>query len=93
MIIAVPHAQRFIFNGTIFSIYHVNKGEGIPKHEHPFNHLTICHNGSIAIRKENKEIVANKDSGAFNLVANEWHSIEALKDGTVFVNISAEGKY
>ena len=26
-------------------------------------------------------------------VANEWHEIEALEDGTVFVNVFAEGKY
>ena len=28
-----------------------------------------------------------------NLVAREWHEIEALEDGTVFVNIFAKGKY
>lgn len=33
---------------------------------------------------------ANKGQG---LVANEWHEIEALEDGTVFVNVFAEGKY
>lgn len=27
---------------------------------------------------------------AVNLVANEWHEIEALKDGAVFVNVFAE---
>jgi hypothetical protein len=26
------------------------------------------------------------------LAANEWHEIEALEDGTVFVNVFAEGK-
>jgi hypothetical protein len=28
-----------------------------------------------------------------NLIANEWHEIEALEDNTVFVNVFAEGKY
>jgi hypothetical protein len=28
-----------------------------------------------------------------NLTAAEWHEIEALEDGTVFVNVFAEGKY
>jgi quercetin dioxygenase-like cupin family protein len=93
MITNVSHRQKFSFNGVSFTVYHVNKGEGIPKHEHPFNHLTICNVGSVAIRKENKEVIADKDSGAFNLPANQWHEIEALKDGTVFVNISAEGNY
>lgn len=27
-----------------------------------------------------------------NLVANEWHEIEALEDGTVFVNVFSENK-
>jgi quercetin dioxygenase-like cupin family protein len=93
MTIFIVPKHKFSFQDSLFGVYHANKGEGLPKHEHSFNHLTVCHNGSIAIRKENKEVVANKDSGAFNLVENEWHEIEALEDGTVFVNISAEGKY
>ena len=28
-----------------------------------------------------------------NFTAAEWHEIEALEDGTVFVNVFAEGKY
>jgi hypothetical protein len=28
-----------------------------------------------------------------NDIANEWHELEALEDGTVFVNVFAEGKY
>jgi hypothetical protein len=28
-----------------------------------------------------------------SLMANEWHELEALEDGTVFVNVFAEGKY
>ena len=30
-----------------------------------------------------------KDTQPVNLVANEWHEIEALEDGTVFVNVFA----
>lgn len=86
---------RFSVNqdGTQLNIYHADKGEGLPRHEHTFPHLTICHAGSIAIRKEGKEVVRTKDSQPVNLVANEWHEIEALEDGTVFVNVFAEGKY
>jgi quercetin dioxygenase-like cupin family protein len=88
-------APRFVVNqdGTQLNIYHANKGEGLPRHEHIYSHLTICHAGSIAIRKEGKEVVRNKDTQPVNLVANEWHEIEALEDGTVFVNVFAEGKY
>jgi len=85
---------RFSVNqdGTTLNIYHADLGEGLPRHEHTFQHLTICNAGSIVIRKEGKEVVRTKDNQPINLVANEWHEIEALEDGTVFVNVFAEGK-
>jgi hypothetical protein len=33
-----------------------------------------------------------KDTQPVNLVAGKWHEIEALEDGTVFVNVFAESK-
>jgi hypothetical protein len=53
----------------------------------------MCNAGSCIIRKENKEIVLTKHSKPVNLIANEWHEIEALEDETVFVNVFSEGKY
>lgn len=90
-----PIAPRFVVtqNGTQLNIYHANMGEGLPRHGHSYAHLTMCHAGSILVRKEGKEVVRTKDSQPVNLVANEWHEIEALEDGTVFVNVFAEGKY
>lgn len=81
------------YDGAILNVYHANKGEGLPKHEHIYAHLTMCHAGSIIVRKENRELVVTKDTQPVNLVAAEWHEIEALEDGTVFVNVFAEGKY
>lgn len=78
---------------TALVVYHADKGQGLPKHEHDYSHVTICHAGSIVVRKEGKELVMNKETQPINLVANEWHEIEALEDGTVFVNVFAEGKY
>lgn len=80
-------------DGTTLNIYHPNKGQGLPKHEHVYSHITVCHTGSIIVRKEGKELVMTKDTQPVNLVANEWHEIEALEDGTVFVNVFAENKY
>jgi quercetin dioxygenase-like cupin family protein len=85
--------HSFVYEKTRVSVYHANKGEGLPKHEHIFSHATLCNSGSIVIRKENKEYVMTKDTQPVNLIANEWHEIEAVEDGTVFVNIFAEGKY
>lgn len=88
-------APRFevVYDGTSVNVYHANKGQGLPRHEHRYAHLTMCHAGSCVVRKEGKEVVVTKDTQPINLVANEWHEIEALEDGTVFVNIFAEGKY
>lgn len=81
------------YNKVSFRVYHVNVGEGLPKHVHDYPHLTMCHAGSIIVRKEGRELVMTKDTRPVNLVANEWHEIEALEDGTVFINVVAEGKY
>lgn len=85
--------HSFLYVGTQVNVYHANKGEGLPKHEHTFAHATFCTAGSCYIRKEGKEILVTKDTQPINLVANEWHEIEAAEDGTVFINIFAEGKY
>lgn len=85
--------HQVTYDGVTLMIYHANKGEGLPRHEHFYSHLTMCNNGSIAIRKEGKEVVRTKDSKPVNLIAAEWHEIEALEDNTVFVNVFAEGKY
>lgn len=88
-------APRFSVNydGASVNIYHAAQGEGLPKHSHIFSHLTMCHSGSCIVRKEGRELVMTKDTQPVNLVAGEWHEIEALEDGTVFVNVFAEGKY
>lgn len=93
MTINITPIHTFIYDGARLNVYHANKGEGLPQHEHIFSHATLCHSGSIVIRKESKEFVMTKDTQPVNLVANEWHEIEALEDETVFVNVFAEGKY
>lgn len=85
---------RFVVtqNGTTLNVYHANKGEGLPRHEHGFSHLTMCHSGSCVVSNERRSLVMTRDTQPVNLVANEWHEIEALEDGTVFVNVFAEIK-
>lgn len=85
--------HSFVYDGARMNIFHANKGEGLPKHEHTWAHATFCAAGSCYIRKEGKEIIADKFTQPINLVANEWHEIEAAEDGTVFVNVFADGKY
>lgn len=80
------------YDGAVMNVYHCDKGKGLPRHEHVYAHLTMCHAGSCVVRKEGRELVMTKDTQPVNLKASEWHEIEALEDGTVFVNVFAEGK-
>lgn len=89
----VNPAHSAIYDGATLNVYHASKGQGLPRHEHIYAHLTMCHAGSILVTKEGKSLTMTKDTQPVNLVANEWHEIEALEDGTVFVNVFAEGKY
>lgn len=93
MKMAVSPVHSVTYDGTTVNVYHVDRGQGLPRHQHAYSHLTMCHAGSCIVRKEGRELVMTKDTKPVNLVANEWHEIEALKDGTVFVNVFSEGKY
>ena len=84
--------HKVIYDGAVMNIFHANKGEGLPRHIHTYAHLTMCHAGSCVLRKEGIEKIINKNTQPINLKAAEWHEIEALEDGTVFVNVFAEGK-
>lgn len=85
----IAPVHSFVYGGSSFHVYHANKGEGLPRHEHTFAHATICNAGSCIIRKEGREKVIDKHTQPIDLVANEWHEIEALEDNTVFINIFA----
>ena len=93
MIEHISPVHTVTYDGATVNVYHADKGEGLPRHQHMYSHLTMCHAGSCVVRKEGKELVMTKNTQPVNLVANEWHEIEALEDGTVFVNVFAEGKY
>jgi quercetin dioxygenase-like cupin family protein len=93
MVVQALPAHSFNYDGATLNIFHVNKGEGLQKHQHTFSHATFCCAGSCYVRKEGKEVVITKESQPLNLVANEWHEIEAIENGTVFINVFAEGKY
>jgi quercetin dioxygenase-like cupin family protein len=91
MVIAVNPKHDMTYGGAIVRVYHANKGEGIPFHAHAYSHATICMSGSCKLTQEDKSVVTNKDSTPVNLLAGKYHEIEALEDGTVFVNVFAEG--
>jgi quercetin dioxygenase-like cupin family protein len=92
MIKTASLAHKFTYAGATLNVFHANKGEGIPNHAHAYTHATICNHGSCLVSLEGRSYTINKDSTPLNLPAGEWHEIEALEDGTVFVNVFAEGK-
>lgn len=91
--IPVNLKHSFTYNGAQLNVYHANVGQGLPKHSHNWSHATVCHNGSCLVSLEGRNYTIDKNSQPLNLPANEWHEIEALEDGTVFVNVFAEGSY
>ena len=92
MVIAVSPRHNFTYDGAQINVFHANKGEGLPRHDHIYAHATFCTSGSCYIRKEGKEVLVDKNTQPINLVAGEWHEIEAAEDNTVFINVFAEGK-
>ena len=89
----VTSIRTFVYDGMQISIHYANKGEGLPKHEHGYQHGTFCCAGSLIVRKEGIEKILTKESTPVNLKEKEWHELEAAEDGTVFINVFAEGKY
>jgi len=92
MVIPVGPTHQVTYDGAVVNVYHVNKGEGLPRHDHTYAQLTICHAGSCVIRKEGIEKMIDKNTQPINLKANEWHEIKALENETVFVNVFSGGK-
>lgn len=92
MIVTISPAFEFTYDGCISSIYHADVGEGLPKHDHIYAHAVYVAAGKIIIRKSGVEKIADKRTQPINLTAGEWHEIEALEDGTVFINVFSEEK-
>jgi len=93
MVNSVMPSHQVTYDGASINVYHANKGQGLPRHEHAYAHLTMCHAGSCLVTKEGKSLTMTKDTQPVDLIADGWHEIEALEDGTVFVNVFSEGKY
>jgi quercetin dioxygenase-like cupin family protein len=93
MITNIAPAHSFAYAFAQINVYHADKGEGLPKHEHIYSHATVCHSGKCLVSLDGRSYVIDKNSQPLNLPANEWHEIKALEDNTVFVNIFEESKY
>ena len=91
MVVNVPVKHTFTYSGARLNVYHANKGEGIPMHRHAYSHATTCMAGSCKLTQDGVVVIATKDTQPINLLAAHDHEIEALEDGTVFVNVFQDG--
>lgn len=91
MIVRISPVYQFDYHTSSKSIYHGNKGEGLPEHTHTFDHANYCSSGSCIVRvfkpEGIKEVILTKLSQPIDLKANIPHEIEVLEDNTVFINI------
>ena len=87
--ISIPPTTRYAYSGVYSAVYAADAGEGLPRHEHPFSHTTVCIQGKTIVRKEGKELEMTPEDAPLLLTANEWHEIEALAPNTIFMNQSA----
>jgi quercetin dioxygenase-like cupin family protein len=92
-VVNLAPTHNFTYDGAQVNVYHADKRQGLSSHSHSYSHVTMCNAGSCLVSLEGRSYTINKNSKPLNLPAAEWHEIEALEDGTVFVNIFAEGKY
>lgn len=93
MIQAVSPKFSFKYASAKIDIYHADKNQGLPYHSHIYSHAVACCSGSCILRLRNKVVIIDKNSQPVNLPANVYHEIEAIEDGSVFVNIFEESKY
>lgn len=85
----ITPSQMFTYNGVTSNLYYADAGQGLPRHDHSFPHLTMCLSGKTLVRKENFERVMTPQDAPISLRENEWHEIEAVEDSTVFMNMFA----
>ena len=77
MVTNITPTHSFVYDGATVNVYHANKGEGLPKHEHRYSHVTMCNSGSCFVRKENIEVLMDKNTQPINLLAPDCTTCDA----------------
>ena len=42
MVQVITPTHQVTYDGATLNVFHANKGEGLPRHEHVYAHLTVC---------------------------------------------------
>jgi quercetin dioxygenase-like cupin family protein len=88
MTFSIAPTTRYVYSGVNSAIYMADTGQGLLRHEHTFAHTTVCIQGKMVVRKEDKEIELTPLDSPLLLTAHEWHEVEALEPNTIFMNQS-----
>lgn len=83
--------QAFAALGQSFVRYVCARGEGLPRHQHDVDHLTIVAAGRVVARTDERVLERGTADPPILFRANRAHEIEALEDGTVILNVFAGG--
>lgn len=86
----ISPVHSFVYEGVRIEIYHADKKQGLPRHQHAYDHASFCMSGKCIVRHGRGELFVDKNTQPINLLAPNWHEIEAVEDSTVFVNVFAE---
>lgn len=79
--------HQFTAMGVRIDRYVFARGEGLKPHQHDEDHLTVVGAGSILARSGDREVERGPLDTPILFRAERTHSIEALEDGTVVLNI------
>jgi len=81
--------QSFQWGNVTGTIYYLDRGEQVPRHQHAIEHLTMVIAGQSAVQifdgREPQAIVSGNT--AMVLPAGVDHVITALEDGTIVLNV------
>jgi quercetin dioxygenase-like cupin family protein len=78
------------YDDVEIKVFNIDKGQGLPLHEHRIGHMTICGAGRVVCRSAGTEVVLTKESAPYYFVPQIPHEIEALEDGSVVINLAAK---
>jgi quercetin dioxygenase-like cupin family protein len=84
-------AQTAIWNDTTATVYHLDKGEKIARHQHTVEHMitVIVGIASVELWEETHRLVAMVEGNSRVLPARFDHEITAQEDGTIVLNMIA----
>lgn len=83
--------QAFAALGQTFVRYACARGEGLPRHQHDVDHLTIVAAGRIVARTDERTLERGPGDPPILFRAHRAHELEALEDGTVILNVFPVG--